>query len=224
MFNLNFIPVIVTISISLCLLIDTSGWWIRAFSDGTNMGKFVSKTNLYTYSGRLFSFIYMSLLALYIESGATTRLVCAAIVASLLVGAVAHLLLLNRSHLSQKLLRGVGRLLKLEIGPELSAFQPLPYGVKLRWTAAAATTIFCLGMSAPYILASMFPDYRLTLASTGQILNAMGMMFILFFVDYLMYSAWDASELPSAVFYYSSGRLIGILGAALIVFMLYVTS
>jgi hypothetical protein len=218
----TILSVAVCTSISMCLLIDTSGWWLRTLSDGTNIGHFVSRTNLYTYSGRLFSFLYMSLLSLFIEFGANTQGVCEIVITSFLVGAVAHSCFLNRTALSQKMLHRIARIMKLNIFVTDSERKLLTYGPKLRLTTAVSTMIFCLGMTAPYILASLFPEFRLTLASVGQILNAAGMMFILFFVDFLMYKSWDSNELNDAIQYYNGGRIIGILTAALIVTMLTV--
>ena len=103
------IAAIVCFSIMFCLVIDTSGWWIRAFSDGSNMGAFVSKTNIYTYSGRLFSFTYMSFLSFYIESGANTFEVSKIIFVSLVGGAAAHGILLNRYDYSQNFLKFIAK-------------------------------------------------------------------------------------------------------------------
>jgi hypothetical protein len=218
---IEIIPFAVCGSIALCLLIDSSGWWLRTFSDGSNIGHYVSRTNLYTYSGRLFSFLYMSLLSLYIEFGASAQDVCLIIIISLLTGAAAHKILLNRSTTSSRVLQMIARVMKLDVSLDQAHDLELAYGPKLKWTAAAATTIFCMGMSAPYILASLFPDFRLTLASVGQILNAAGMMFILFFVDYLMYKSWDNKELNTAINYYNAGRIYGVLFAAMLISVLY---
>jgi hypothetical protein len=220
---IQVIPFAVCASIALCLLIDTSGWWLRTFSDGSNIGHFVSRTNLYTYSGRLFSFLYMSLLSLYIEIGANTSDVCVIVLTSFMSGAAAHKLFLNRGRFSQKLIYQIARLMRLDVSGVIHVEGQITpsYGEKLRWTTAASTMIFCLGMSAPYILASLFPQFRLTLASVGQILNAVGMMFILFFVDFLMYKSWDNRELSSAISFYNSGRIIGILCAAGVVLIIY---
>ena len=214
------IAAIVCFSIMFCLVIDTSGWWIRAFSDGSNMGTFVSKTNIYTYSGRLFSFTYMSFLSFYIESGANTFEVSKIIFVSLVGGAAAHGILLNRYDYSQNFLKFIAKTIKLDIGRNKLSQQPLDYGWKIKYAAASATAIFCLGMSAPYILASMFPNFRLTLSSVGQILNAVGMLFILLLVDQLLYKSWDRGELAAAVSYYNTGRIMGVIVAAMFVFVI----
>jgi hypothetical protein len=216
-----FLPIILCVSIALNLLIDSSGWWLRTFSDGSNIGHFVARTNLYTYSGRLFSFFYMFLLSLFIEFGATSLEVCELIIISFVVGGIAHKILLNRSAASQYGLHKLANMMRLELNPVPVELVEVSYGHKLLLTTAAATTIFCLGMSAPYILASLFPTFRLTLASVGQILNAAGMMFILFFVDQLMYKSWDNRELGSAIEYYNNGRFIGTMCAAGFVSVLY---
>jgi hypothetical protein len=218
---IEILPYILCASIALNLLIDSSGWWLRAFSDGSNIGHFVARTNLYTYSGRLFSFFYMFLLSIFIEFGATALEVCGLIVVSFVVGGLAHKIFLNRSTPSQYILQKLANIMRLEVTPVPVNFVGVSYGPKLLITTAAATTIFCLGMSAPYILASLFPAFRLTLASVGQILNAAGMMFILFFVDQIMYKSWDNRELGSAIEYYNNGRFIGTMSAAGIISVLY---
>jgi hypothetical protein len=210
------LSIVICLATSICLIIDTSGWWLRSFSNGNNMGVFVSRTNIYTYSARLFSFLYMSLLSFKIELGADLQDISALVTASFILGAVAHKMTLNASHLSSRGLGALARLMKLDSLDRAPRRAQLPYGAKLRATTAAATTVFCLGMSAPYMLAAALPDFRLTLASTGQILNAVGMIFILFFVDQMLYKSWDADELGSAVYYYTDGRILGIIFAAFI--------
>jgi hypothetical protein len=109
--------------------------------------------------------------------------------------------------------------MRLPVDTKLNEQIAINYGNKLLLSTTVSTTLFCLGMSAPYILASLFRSYRLTLASTGQILNAIGMIFILLFVDLLMFKSWDDKELQHAIKYYSRGRVLGILLAASIVAM-----
>lgn len=200
--------------ISMCILVDTSTWWIRALSASGNMGRSVSRTNIYSYSGRFFAFTYMTSLSLLVDTGSTTREICMIVGTSLLIAVALHMLLLNRSRFSQSLLLRISRVLSLDgEALEAGAETAIPYARTISRSTAAASFFLCMALGAPYVLASLVPDFRLTIANIGQILNSIAMIFILFYVDQSLYRAWDENRLEAAVRSYNTGRLAGI-GAA----------
>jgi hypothetical protein len=138
------------------------------------------------------------------------------------VGAILQAVTLNSEYASQKILTMLARLLRveLEVRPEMQLSTAAPQAA-LFFSTFTATVLFCAGLGVPYILASALPEYRLTMSSLGQVLNAFGMIFILVYVDQRLYRAWDNGALGAAIYSYRWGRLCGILFSATVMFVLF---
>lgn len=212
----------INLAMAACLLIDTSVWWVRSFAGTGEVGRYVARTNIYSYSGRLFAFTYMTLLSLMVDNKAAPKDLARTIAISYVVGAVLHVLVLNKSSISEKALYALARLLGLSPPSRRPVAKPLAKGSEIRLTTAVASFLLAAAMGAPYLLASFHPELRLTISNIGQIINSMAMIFILFYVDQSMYQAWDREDLPSSIIYYSQGRIIGIGTASLTSALVYV--
>lgn len=213
---------LVTFCLSILFFIDTSCWCLRGLSPRDRIGLYTSKTNIYSYFGRLFTFTYMSIMSIRIDVGLSVESVTLYVCIGFFVGAMVQAATLNSGHLSQKILTTLARLLRveLELQPE-AQIRKETIETALFASTFAATTLFCAGLGAPYILASALPEYRLTMSSLGQILNAFGMIFILIYVDQRLYRAWDNGALGAAIYSYRWGRVSGILFSATVMFVLF---
>lgn len=183
------------------------------------MGLYISRTNIYSYTGRFFAFTYMTCLSILVDTGSTPVSICLIIGSSLIVATSLHLFLLNRSQYSRRILSSIARMLSLgAVIPDVSGDIALPYARTISRSTAAASFLLCMALGAPYVLASLVPEYRLTIANVGQILNSIAMIFILFYVDQNLYKSWDEKKLHVAVQSYNTGRIVGIslAGASLI--------
>lgn len=202
--------------------VDASTWWIRCFSDGTQMGQYVARTNIYNYFGRTFAFVYLACLSLLVDTGQTTQYVALFVGLSFVVGAVSQPMLLNRSRPSQMLLMFIARLIRLEPHPLPEHGGPIPQGNRLFLFTGVAYFLLAMAGSLPYIVASVFPQYRLTISSTTQILNSFGTILVLTFVEQILYGMWDKSNLSSSLPYYMRGKVLGGLVAGLLLIVLFV--
>lgn len=116
--------------------------------------------------------------------------------------------------------REASRLLKMPL-PELGDIKKTPDDGKVLMITAASSSIFSLGLAVPYILASTYPDYRLTLASLGQVVNAVGTLLLLLFVDQILFQSIDDGTIRFKVIRYTIGRSLGFGLAGLILLYLW---
>jgi hypothetical protein len=86
-----------------------------------------------------------------------------------------------------------------------------------------ATSILIFGVTSPYILASIMPEFRMTIATLGQVINAVGTVILLFKVEPLLYRRMDKNDLHVHVFSYIRGRCFGLMLAASIFWLLFFT-
>lgn len=61
------------------------------------------------------------------------------------------------------------------------------------------------------MFASIFIDSRLVISNLGQLINAVGMIIILFFVDQKLYLAFDNNNLYRSLVAYSKARSLAFL-------------
>jgi hypothetical protein len=213
---------LVTFCLAILFFIDTSCWCLRGLSPRNKIGLYTSKTNIYSYFGRLFTFTYMSIMSIRIDVGLSVESVTLYVCIGFFVGAIVQAATLNSGYLSHKILATLARFLRVEL--EVRSEAPSRGGIvqtPLFVSTFIATTLFCAGLGAPYILAAALPEYRLTMSSLGQVLNAFGMIFILIYVDQRLYRAWDNGTLGAAIYSYRWGRVSGILFSATVMLVLF---
>ena len=81
-----------------------------------------------------------------------------------------------------------------------------------------------MGVTLPFVVASVYPENRMMISSLGQAVNAVGTVIVLFKVDSAMYQSMDTGRLPRLVGYFVAGRivaLVAVLGASLIAFFAF---
>jgi hypothetical protein len=86
-----------------------------------------------------------------------------------------------------------------------------------------ATSILVFGVTSPYILACIMPEIRMTIATFGQVINAVGTVILLFKVEPLLYRRMDKNDIHVHVFSYIKGRCFGLMLAASIFWLLFFT-
>lgn len=202
-------------SLSISLLIETSSWWLRSFSTKGNMGLYVSRTNIYLYGGRFFALLFSTLIAFLVDRGAGTGSLLTIFTIGFAVTGAAHVLLLNDTVFTLKLVTRIARLMRLT-PPDV---RTLPQrsrqdSERLRLPTALSSMFFGFGLSMPYVLASALPEYRLTIGNLGQIINSFGTLLLLFWVDQRLFAALDRDSLHEAVVHYAAGRASGFFAVA----------
>ena len=107
--------------------------------------------------------------------------------------------------------------------PVRQEIKKIPDDSKVMIITAASSSIFSLGLAVPYILASTYPDYRLTLASLGQAVNAVGTLLLLFFVDQILFKSIDDGTIRYKVVRYTVGRSLGFGTAGFVLFCFWLS-
>ena len=205
-------------SLTLALLIETLSWWIRGKAPSNMLGIFVSRSNIFLYGGRLFTLIFTSIIAFSIETGNGLAEVMRDFAAAFLIATICHTLLLIPRFEDGRWMSLTLFLMRL---PHVerpytnilsSQRNPIILGTAL------ASIIFAFGNGAPLILATIFPEFRLSISGIGQIINAAGTFLILFIVDQILFKSMDKGELLAAVRVYTIGRVAGLGASALLFF------
>lgn len=205
--------VLVPIALALSFFIETSSWWLRIEANKENVGLFISRSNIYLYGGRFFALIFGVLLAFRIESGTHPKDISFLLATSFFVSFIFQATLLS-SVVRLFVIRLLSFALKLpkpkqsHIVYSVNIFE---YGRFLFFSTLIASVSFSMGISMPMLLASIFIDNRLVFANVGQLINALGMIFMLFFVDQKLYAALDNGSLFSNLIVYTQARLLSFL-------------
>lgn len=198
-------------------IIETSSWDLRSLASRDNKGLFIARTNIYLYGGRFFLLVFSTGLAFLVDTNATAIEISVVIFSSYMSATLAHVLLILRD-VRSAFIKNCARFLRLP--HEESPFQPV-FSPKIFWFTSLSACFFCLATAAPYIIATQFPEYRMTLSVVGQLINSFGTLLLLFIVDPLLYRLLDENLLSQAVRSYTFGRLFGIFLAGLFVLSSY---
>jgi hypothetical protein len=212
---------LVVIALMSSLLVETTTWWLRAEATKGSVGLFVSRTNIYLYGGRLFSLIFAAGISFLIEISVSTQILIILFTLSFVFNSLVHVFVLNGGSLTYYILKVFSRFLRLP-PPEIRVHHPqTKYFSRITVVTAASSFAFSMGLTLPYILASLVPDYRLSISSLAQIINSFGTLLLLFYVDQVLFSAVDDGTIRTKVIEYSRGRALGFSVASIVLAMTY---
>lgn len=205
----------IAVSLAIALFMESSSWSVKALAPQDRVGLFISRANIYLYSARFFVLIFSSGLAFYIERNQPASDVAILISASLALAAILQLVLLTNNPIGRKVVRLIARCLFLDISAAPLKERRHTGELGLTYLTAMTAFVFGVGAGAPLLLASLLPDYRLSISYTGQIINSFGMLLLLFVVDQRLYKYMDQGNLHAYIDEFTWGRAWGFMLAAL---------
>lgn len=201
--------------IGICLFVETSSWVIRSFASRVSeeaSGRFISRTNIYLYGGRLFSLLFSVCASFMVDKGSSASNITVFVAASIFFAALLHLLLIFENKIPFKIAGFLG----LPVSTSREFFKL--NNIKLFCNTAFSAIFFTFAMALPYAMGSLFSEMRMTISNIGQLINSLGTLLLLFIVDPILYGAMDRKELDKMVASYVFGRFFGFLvGAILLV-------
>lgn len=208
--------------LSIALYIDTTSWWIRSLANKDNIGLYISRSNIYLYGGRFFSLLFVVLLSFSIETGLSPAQVALCCFFTFSLCTLLHLTCAVRNFDDSHIISLLARALILPkrhpfTANNLSYF----FNARLFYSTTFATFAFSVGSGAPLLLASIFIDYRLSMANIGQLINSLGMLSLLFFVDQSLFKSLDSGLIIIDVKTYTYGRILGFIISALLYFVIF---
>jgi hypothetical protein len=209
---------------SLTLIIETTSWCLRARAEVTNQGLYNSRVNIYLYTARFFYLVFMVLMAWAVDRGATQHQILGVISAAAALGLIAHLIYVFVGSVA----RFADRRILAILVPEVTNRNDIPLRFQIGhalfgWSAFAAFFLM-MGVTLPFVVASLFPESRMMISSLGQAVNAVGTVIVLFKVDSAMYQSMDTGRLSWLVGYFVAGRIAAlavVLSASLIAFFAF---
>lgn len=201
-----YIGLIVTLG--LALVIETTSWSIKAYSKPEFKGIFVAKTNIYLYGARLFLLLYTVGLSYLVDSKMNIYDITFLVSISYLFSALLHgCILNNKFHI--KVCEFFMKIIRIQQHSRRADSNIRIFSNSLALKTAASSFFFTISMAAPYISASLFPDFRMTFSAVGQIINSFGTIILLFFVDPVLYKLMDSNNLMESLYGYYVGRIFG---------------
>lgn len=218
--------VLVPIALAFAFFIETSSWWLRIEANKENVGLYISRSNIYLYGGRFFSLIFGVLLAFRIESGTDPKNISLLLSISFIISFILQATILNY-RFRKLVIKVLSFILKLP-APKKCHVKYIETNIESRrflfFSTLIASLSFSMGISVPMLLASIFIENRLVLANVGQLINALGMIFMLFFVDQRLYTALDKGTLFNNLIVYSQARILSFLLVSVVFFGLSIVA
>lgn len=222
----SLVAIIAIISISIAMIIDSAAWHIRGLARLEERGVFISKTNIFLYGGRFFSLLYMTSLSYLVDIGGSAFQIIMVSAAGFLVSSASNKLILGVRGIRKVFVETVSNILRLPHREcnintvSFRIFSRSSFKSGLFVFSTLATIVFSMGISVPYVIASLFPDYRMTFNNLGQIINSLGMLMVLLIIDNRMYRDWDMGLILDSNEQYTSSRVAGLMVASAIYFII----
>lgn len=215
--------ILVALTLSMSLLIETSSWTVRVYVKAGSLGTYISRTNIYLYGGRFFAILTQVVMGFLVDNGTNSLAVLQVFIWSFIVASITHSIILGRSNVRNSLDLFLLRLMGLD-RPATFNFAKCPKDRKLYFATTATTTFFSVALIVPLVLASAFPSYRLTLNNAGSLINFLGMIVLLGYLDPLLYRALDEGSISQKIESYVWGRVTGFILCALMLFVVLLAS
>ena len=219
--HFNSLLFLATLGFGVSLLVETTSWTLRAMSTKSNQGHFNARANIYLYGGRFFALLFMMILSLIVDHEADLHHVLFFISISVSFAAFIQLLYWN----SSVFFKSVNYIIIFLLLKKMRYVHPIKnqdkIDRKLFLNSWVATSILIFGVTSPYILASIMPEIRMTIATFGQVINAIGTIILLFKVEPLLYRRMDKNDLHIHVFSYIKGRYFGLIFTSSIFWILF---
>lgn len=211
---------LVTLTLPMSLLVETSSWCVRVHASSGSIGTYIARTNIYLYGGRFFAILTQVAVGFLVDQGADSRNVLHVFLFAFVVSVLVHVLALGSKSVRAALNDYLLRFMRLDKANSQSS-KHLGANVKLYVATTVTATFFSIALMAPLVLASVFPEYRLTLNNAGSLINFLGMLVLLGYLDPLMYRALDEGSISHKIESYIWGRVTGFLvcGSLLTVFL-----
>lgn len=211
---------LVIFSLAMSLFVETSTWWLRSEAQPGSIGFFVSRTNIFLYGGRFFALVFASAISFFVDRMIATPIIILVLALAFTISAISHGVLLGGRGITHRVTKAFGTLLSLKYTSNLRS-PSKSHDLRIVSATALTSFVFAMGMSVPYVLASTFSEYRLTISNLGQILNSFGTLLLLFYVDQVLFASIDDGTIKVKVVSYSRGRMIGFASAALVLLIIY---
>ena len=209
------LPLIAAISLACVFLVETYAWFVRANALNDGRAYVISKSNLILYSSRAFAFGFQASLSYYLETHGAVEGVLFICVVGFVSSVVIHLLTFYQRTVRGLtwaamvgVMRGIRRWDDSLMSRELAPIAKIG-SRRLYLATTASTAIFGVAMTLPYLLALYNPSLRLTFTSLIALLNFVGMLFLLYLVDPVLYKLMDAGSLRYSIYDFIAGRITG---------------
>jgi hypothetical protein len=219
--------ILIFLSIVINFFIETLSWYIKSISLPGNIAKSISISNMILYSSRIFNYLFITSISLYIDRDYNLNLLIATLLLAMFISFFLHYFFFTSKFCVIQLkklicLICISNTRLYNVVSKLS-FKKLNRKIldgKVFFYTIISSFIFSSTLIIPYILTYYIPQYKLTIVSFGSIGNFLATIPLIFYVDYIMHTYMDKSILGDFLYSYILGRSLGFLLFA-ILFTLY---
>lgn len=219
--------IIVITSIVLIYFTETFSWYFKSLTKEANAGV-ISFGNMIMYSSRIFAFLYQFSISFLIEKKLMEDELTLIVAIALFACGLFHIIFLNNNLFLKKIaylyiwiLKKCKIVLRESSILEFDGKPRLIKHQKIYFFTFISTLAFNIALTVPYLISIMFPDYRLTIVSFIPILNFIGSIPIVFYVDNYLFQYMDEGRVGSVVHNYYKGRIHGFVLTSIIILVLY---
>jgi hypothetical protein len=219
---------IIFISIVINFFIETLSWYLKSISLPGNMAKSISISNMVLYSSRVFNYLFITSISLYVDRNLNLRLLVVTILFSMYCSFIIHLVFFTSQYSLQILHKNFIFFLKPFSKIRSTVSQHIFYKVerrvldiKILILTTLSSLLFSVTLVGPYLFIYFLPNYKLTIVSIGSIGNFLATIPLIFYVDYIMYSYMDKAILIDYLYSYILGRALGFLLFAILLTFLF---
>lgn len=217
----TFLVCLSAIGFSISLLVETSSWHLRSLANKNSQGLFNSRANIYLYGGRFFALAFMMLMSSFVDRHFSLISVIESIAICVTLAGVFQLSYASFRPARDYLDIFLFRVILHGINDFNIALGEHQKDSSLFLKTIFSTVILCVGVTSPYIIASKFPDARMTISTLGQIINAFGTVILLFWVEPHLYKKMDKGQLNLNLHSYFDGRALGLIIVAILLWVSY---
>ncbi|MFT6128182.1 MAG: hypothetical protein ACJA2M_002549 [Polaribacter sp.] len=227
-YNMNyFLLVILVLSVVLIYFSETFSWFFKSLGKESK-GSIISLGNMLIYSSRIFAFSYMISMSYLIETGRVDKDIALFIAIALLLSGFVHLLFYNKKSkikIVVKIYLFIFNKFKIRT-PSIDSLSFNSNVVhvkhkKIYLLTAFSTILFNLALTLPYIMSTYFIEYRLTISSFIPLLNFIGSVPIVFYIDNYLFQAMDDGKLDSIIRNYYRGRCLGLFFTSVVMLFIF---
>lgn len=206
------------ISLPMLFLLESITWYIRSLSIENKIAWVIAKTNMVVYFSRFFYLAYLTLIYYQLENGSSLNKTLTILFCAFLISVVFQGLIFTS--IGKSVIQKISNLYGIEINK--IEVKKRKIDIKLFIYNVMAVILISLGVILPAILAYIYPNQRLTLSVSYQIMNAFGTFILLSKVDPVLSESMDLGYLNEIIRSYLLSRILAFTIGALFVGFIYI--
>lgn len=220
---------LIFVSIIVNFFIESLSWYIKAIALPGNIGKSISISNMILYSSRIFNYLFLTSISIYVDQNSSLRELLLVVILSMFISFIVHYLFFTSKfailyfekliaivcNWNYRVKNAFSTLSFKNLNREIFDRQILLY-------TTISSYLFSATLILPYVVTYFIPKFKLTIVSFGSIGNFLATMPLIFYVDFVLHTYMDKTLLFNRLYSYILGRALGFLFFAITLSVFFV--